>query len=140
MQSKPAHFTLNIVSPEKIVYTDQAEMVVIPGESGELGILPCHEALISALRPGVIEIYENNAPKEHIFINGGFAEVSDDVCTILTEEAFPINEIDMNELEQFIQDTSENINIARSKEERLSLENDFKLASVKLEIIKKLRK
>lgn len=133
-------FSLNVVSPEKLLFSQEVEMAVIPGEVGDFAVLPKHEAFISTLRPGMVEIFEKEKPKEYIFVDGGFAEVSDDVCTVLSEEVVFAEHIDIDELEQFIQDTHENIQMARTEEERKSLETNLNLADAKLEIIKRIGK
>ena len=86
--------SFELISPEKILLSGEVSMVVVPGAEGDFGVLQGHAPLISALRPGVIETWENEAPDRRIFVAGGFAEVVGDRCTVLAEEALPVEEID----------------------------------------------
>src|SRR3546814_1224248 len=65
-------------------------MVVIPGEEGNMGILPGHAPVISTLRPGTIAVFQNGAVVERIFVAGGFAEVPPPGRTAMAEEAVPV--------------------------------------------------
>lgn len=89
-----------LVSPERLLLTQQVEMVVVPGGEGNFGVLPGHSLLISTVRPGLIEIYEGGKVKERIFVAGGFAEVTPQRCTVLADEALPLPQLDRVVLEQ----------------------------------------
>ena len=67
-----------LVSPERLVLSQPAEMVVVPGAEGDFGAMPRHAPLISAVRPGVIDVYQGGAITSRIFVAGGFAEVTGD--------------------------------------------------------------
>ena len=67
-----------LVSPEKLLYSEAAEMVVVPGTEGYFGVLPRHAPMISTLEPGVIDIHQNGSVAERIFVAGGFAEGCED--------------------------------------------------------------
>ena len=76
-----------LVTPERLVLSTDVEMVVVPGTEGNFGVLPGHSPLISTIRPGMIEIYENRIVTERIFVVSGIAEVTPERCTVLAEEA-----------------------------------------------------
>lgn len=79
-------FQLEIVSPEALVLSKEVVMVVCPGEEGDFGVLAGHAPLIAMLRPGVLNIYENDDKTyETYFITGGFAEVTNTRCTVLAD-------------------------------------------------------
>ena len=82
-----------LVSPERLLMSEAVEMVVVPGAEGDFGVLPNHSLLISAVRPGVINIHEGGEIKDSIFVAGGFAEVSPERCTVLAEEAVRVTDI-----------------------------------------------
>ena len=89
------HFEL--VSPERLLRSDDVYMVVVPGTEGDFGVLVGHAPLMSTIRPGAIMVYPtamNDVP-ERIFIDGGFAEVGANGLTILAESAVPVAEIDV---------------------------------------------
>jgi len=83
-----------LVSPARLLMSEQVDMVVVPGGEGDFGALPHHAPMITTVRPGVIEVYENNKVRDRIFVAGGFAEVNEVRCTVLAEEAMPVAEID----------------------------------------------
>jgi F-type H+-transporting ATPase subunit epsilon len=82
-----------LVSPEKLLISQPAEMVVVPGTEGDFGALPRHAPMITGVRPGVIDVYENGKIEKRIFVAGGFAEVNETRITVLAEEAIPLSEL-----------------------------------------------
>jgi F-type H+-transporting ATPase subunit epsilon len=93
-------FTFELVSPEKLVFSGEAEMVVIPAEEGDLGVLAEHAPLIATVRPGVIRVYNNGAVSQRVFVAGGFVEVTKDRCTMLADAAMDVTKIDRAAAEQ----------------------------------------
>lgn len=87
-------FTLRVVSPEGNVLKEEAEFVVLPGQTGEIGILPNHAPLITAMDAGVIR-YTVNGSTHKISISGGFVEVADNKVTILADTAETEERIDL---------------------------------------------
>ena len=83
-----------LVSPEKLLLSREVDMVVVPGVEGDMGVLPRHSPAITTVRPGTIVVYEDGAVTDRIFVAGGFAEISDNRCTVLAEEALPVGDID----------------------------------------------
>lgn len=81
------HFEL--VTPEKLVRSEDVHMVVVPGSEGDFGVLQGHAPLMSTVRDGVIEIYKNSMSEtpETIRVEGGFAEVNERGLTVLAERA-----------------------------------------------------
>lgn len=88
-----------LVSPERLLLSEAVGMVVVPGGEGNFGVLPGHALLISTVRPGIIDVYEDKAVSERIFVSGGFAEVTPERCTVLADEALPLSSIDRGEAE-----------------------------------------
>ena len=85
---------LELVSPEKLLLSQSVGMVVVPGSEGNFGVLPGHALFISTVRPGIIDVYEDKAVTERIFVSGGFAEVTPERCTVLADEALPVSSLD----------------------------------------------
>jgi len=85
-----------LVSPERLLLSEPVGMVVVPGTEGNFGVLPGHALFISAVRPGVVNVYENGLPivTGRIFVSGGFAEVTPERCIVLVDEALPISSLD----------------------------------------------
>jgi F-type H+-transporting ATPase subunit epsilon len=76
---------LEIISPEKLLLSKPVDMVVIPGTEGDLGILPGHSKLITGLRGGLVDLYENGKITDRYFVSGGFAEVTEERCSVLAD-------------------------------------------------------
>ena len=93
-----------LVSPERLVVSMPVDMVVVPGGEGDFGVLPGHAPLISTVRPGVIEIYEGREVSDRIFVAGGFAEVTNERCTVLAEAAMRVADIDVGRAETDLRD------------------------------------
>lgn len=92
--------TLDVVSVERLVYhAEDVDMVMVPGVEGVMGILPRHEAVISALRPGEIEIVRGEE-RELVSIGGGFVEIRDSTVVVLADGAEHADEIDIARAEQ----------------------------------------
>lgn len=79
--------TFDLVSPERLLYSDQCEMVVAPGAEGDFGVLSGHSPFMTTLRMGEITIYEGGKPKDVMFVSGGFAEATSEHFTILANRA-----------------------------------------------------
>jgi F-type H+-transporting ATPase subunit epsilon len=90
-----------LVSPERLLLSEMVAMVVVPGSEGNFGVLPGHSLLISTVRPGVIDVYQEDRTviSERIFVAGGFAEVTPERCTVLADEAVPLKELDATAIE-----------------------------------------
>jgi F-type H+-transporting ATPase subunit epsilon len=90
----PDQVNFELVTPERMVFSEMVDMVVVPGTEGNFGVLPGHALLISTIRPGTIEVYRGQAVIRRIFVVGGFAEVTPERCTVLADEAIPTEELD----------------------------------------------
>ncbi len=86
-----------LVSPARLLVSEPVEMVVVPGVEGDFGVLPGHAPVIAQVRPGVIDIHGDGKVIRRIFVAGGFAEVTPERCTVLAEEARPVEDIDVDE-------------------------------------------
>jgi len=82
-----------LVSPEKLLVKQPAEMVVVPGTEGDFGAMPRHAPMITAVRPGIIDVYNGGKVEKRIFVAGGFAEVNETRITVLAQEAIPLAEL-----------------------------------------------
>ena len=122
-----------LVSPEKLLLSRRVDMVVVPGAEGDMGVLPQHSPAITTVRPGTIVVYEGGAVTDRIFIAGGFAEVSDNRCTVLAEEAMPIEDIDKNAVEQALSTALDDVSSASSVAERNTAEIAVAVAEAKIQ-------
>lgn len=122
-----------LVSPEKLLLSERVDMVVVPGEEGNFGVLAQHAPLISAVRPGVIDVHNGGKVTEQIFVAGGFAEVTPARCTVLAEQAVPIAEIDRSVAEQQLKDAQEDVADAKDDAERLAAEKQVIVAEAMIQ-------
>ena len=91
-----------LVSPEKLVMSKEVSMVVVPGAEGLFGVLPRHTSMLSTLAPGVINVYDGDSVTDSLFVVNGFAEVTEERCTVLAEEVIPVEDIDTEKYEKQI--------------------------------------
>ena len=78
------HFEL--VTPEKLVRSDDVHMVVVPGVEGDFGVMEGHAPFMTTLKDGTLEVYASaGAAPERVTVSGGFAEVGDNGLTVLAE-------------------------------------------------------
>lgn len=82
-----------LVTPTRLVVSEDADMVVVPGGDGDFGVLPGHSPLLSTVRPGTIAVHDGGKVTGHFFVEGGFAEVTPERLTVLAEEAAPVSEL-----------------------------------------------
>jgi len=90
---------LDIVTPERKVFSDTVDNVYVPGADGEMGILQMHAALVTVLQAGELR-YLKDGKTEELAIGNGFAEVTQEKVTILTDVAFQEDEIDEAKVEE----------------------------------------
>jgi F-type H+-transporting ATPase subunit epsilon len=123
-----------LVSPEKMVMNEPVDMVEVPGTEGYMGILPYHSSMIVAVKPGVIYIYKDNAITHKLFVTGGFAEVTSRRCTVLTEQAIPVDQINVAETEQQVRNLREDVEDAKNADEKEKLIARLTVAEAKLQV------
>ena len=99
---------LDIVTPEKKIFSDLVDNVYLPGEDGEMGILPQHAGLVTALKPGELR-YLHNGKVEALAIGSGFAEVTQTKVIVLTDSALGEAEIDEANVEAAMQRAHEKL-------------------------------
>lgn len=109
------HFDL--VSPERRLFQGDVDMVVVPGEEGDFGVLPGHAPVMSAIRSGAISVHDGSDVRR-TFIHGGFAEVTPEGLTVLAEEAIDLAAVDRDQLAKDLTDAREDIGLARNDLER----------------------
>ena len=85
---------LEIITPEKLVLRTEVDEVVLPGLTGELGVLPDHELLITQLKTGILT-YRQGGSQQKLHVSGGFAEVLGDKVSVLADVAEKPEEIDL---------------------------------------------
>ena len=85
---------VDVVSAEESIFSGDAKFVVLPGESGELGIYPRHTPLITRIRPGAVRIVKADDSEEFVFVAGGLLEVQPNSVTVLSDTAIRGKDLD----------------------------------------------
>jgi F-type H+-transporting ATPase subunit epsilon len=109
--------TFELVSPEKLLLSRAVDMVTVPGTEGYMGVMAGHASLVSTLRAGMIDM-NDNGQDTRFFIRGGFAEINATKITVLAEEAIPMSELDLAQLDQRIVDAQEDEIAAKTDADR----------------------
>ena len=86
-----------LASPSALLASEEANMVVVPGAEGDFGVLPGHTPVLSNLRPGVVDVYNEGAVTKSLFVEGGFVEVTGERCVLLATDAKDVAEISPEE-------------------------------------------
>ena len=124
--------SFELVSPERLLVSKPVDMVVVPGVEGNFGVLPRHAPMISTIRPGVIAIYEGRTVVERIFVAGGLAEVTPERCTVLAEQAMPVEDIDRAAVERRLSELREDLADAKDEAAAKAASREIKVAEAML--------
>tara|TARA_B100001989_G_scaffold95907_1_gene66763 strand:- start:692 stop:1090 length:399 start_codon:yes stop_codon:yes gene_type:complete len=123
-----ATISFDLVSPENLIFNDEAGMIIVPGKDGDLGVLPGHSKVMSSLRPGRVMVYgEDKNLLKVFFVSGGFAEINPEKCIVLAESVVELNTLEKSLIEKEIQDLE--------KEDNNKSEDKLFVAKAKLEAI-----
>jgi len=112
-----ATFHLDLVSPEKLLFSGDVDQVDVPGSEGDFGVLAGHAPLIATMRPGILTVYRGGEALK-IVVNGGFAEVAPTGLTVLADRAVPAADFDAAMLAGEIKTTAENAGAAKDDSRR----------------------
>ncbi|RLF56666.1 MAG: F0F1 ATP synthase subunit epsilon [Thermoplasmata archaeon] len=109
---------LEVVTPEKVLVSQEVDSVVAPGTEGEFGVLPGHIHFLSGIVPGELR-YDAGGTKEIMAVSTGFAEVSDDKVSILVDAAEKAAEIDVKRAQSALERARERLSKERGTEEEI---------------------
>jgi F-type H+-transporting ATPase subunit epsilon len=132
---------VDVVSAEESIFSGEARFVALPGENGELGILPRHTPLITRIRPGAVRIERaDNGEEEFVFVAGGILEVQPGTVTVLADTAIrgrDLDEAKANEAKKQAEDAMRN---AKNKLDLAKAQSEFAAMAAQIAAISKLRK
>ena len=136
---------VDVVSAEESIFSGEAKFVALPGENGELGILPRHTPLITRIKPGAVRIQRANpdgssGEEEFIFVAGGILEVQPGVVTVLADTAIrgaDLDEAKAGEAKKLAEQAMKN---AKSDIDLASAQSEFAAMAAQLAAIQKLRR
>jgi F-type H+-transporting ATPase subunit epsilon len=128
-------FTLEIVTPARVVLSEEVDTVPAPGSDGEFGVLREHTLLITPLKPGEI-CYVTDKGQESLAVGSGYAEVWPDKTVILVDSAFSADEINADEAASELRLAEEALSgVSEADEARKKLEAAVALAKAKLSVV-----
>jgi F-type H+-transporting ATPase subunit epsilon len=124
-----------LVSPETKLISVPVKMAVIPGEMGEMGVGAGHASFVVSLKPGVVKLYQNDNGEEprKIFIAGGFADITQETCIVLAEQAINVTDINQGEAEQAVKDLKEDLSLAQEPHDKARIAKRLALAKARLQ-------
>ena len=93
-------FKFELVSPERLLVSEDVDAITLPGTGGDMTILDSHAPVMTTLRPGLLTVVKPGGATEEYVVFGGFADVTDRGCTVLAEDARPRGEIGRDELRE----------------------------------------
>ena len=130
-----------IVSQDRMVFEGEADIVIVPGEAGELGILPNHAPLLSTIRMGVIKVRSGDSEQDFT-VSGGILEVQPDIITILADAAENVEEIDISRAEAAKSRVEEILakGPPPDMDEYLAMEAALKRSNLRLEAARRYRR
>jgi len=107
---------LEVVTPEKQVVNDLAQIVMAPGSMGEFGVLFGHTPFMTSLNTGAIHYRDENGKDQFVFVSGGFAEALSDKVTVLAESAERMEDIDVDRAKESVARAEKRLSEGRAKE------------------------
>jgi F-type H+-transporting ATPase subunit epsilon len=136
-----ATLQVNIVSAEQAIFSGEAEMVVAPGETGELGILPGHTPLMTRIRPGTVKVKLVGQDKEEIvYVSGGILEVQPKTLTILADTSIRAHDLDEAKVMEAKRQAEEALANRATGQDRALVVAELAQLAAQLQAIRKLRK
>ncbi|MBX3579101.1 MAG: F0F1 ATP synthase subunit epsilon [Rhizobiaceae bacterium] len=115
-------FKFELVSPERLLVSEEVVSVVIPGSEGEMTVMANHAPVMTTIKPGVVTVKTASGTEERYVVFGGFADILPSGCTLLAESATPVKDIDRADLARRIQEAREDLSDAKSDEHRTKAE------------------
>jgi F-type H+-transporting ATPase subunit epsilon len=135
-----ASIKVDVVSAEEQIFSGQAKFVSLPGEAGELGILPGHAPLITRIRPGTVEIEAEDGTVELVFVAGGILEVQPTNVTVLADTAIRGKDLDEAKAEAAKKQAEEAMKNAKSDIDFAAAQGEFAAMAAQIAALRKFRR
>jgi len=135
-----ATFQVDVVSAEESIFSGEAKFVALPGENGELGILPRHTPLITRIKPGAVRIQRPDGQEEFVFVAGGILEVQPDHVTVLADTAIRGNDLDEAKATEAKKLAEEAMKNAKSDIDFAKAQGEFAAMAAQIAALRKYRK
>jgi F-type H+-transporting ATPase subunit epsilon len=130
---------VEVVSAEESIFSGQAKFVALPGESGELGILPGHIPLITRIRPGAVRIEKADGGEEFVFVAGGILEVQPKLITVLSDTAIRGKDLDEAKASDARKSAEEALKNAKSDVDLAKAQSELAVMAAQIAALRKFR-
>jgi F-type H+-transporting ATPase subunit epsilon len=130
---------VDVVSAEEQIFSGEAKFVALPGESGELGILPKHTPLITRIRPGAVRIERPDGTEEFVFVAGGILEVQPNRVTVLADTAIRGKDLDEAKAIEAKKQAEEALKNAKSELDQAAIQNELMTLAAQVAALRKFR-
>jgi F-type H+-transporting ATPase subunit epsilon len=130
---------VDVVSAEALIFSGEAEFVVLPGEAGELGIYPRHAPLMTRIKPGTVRIKRPDGDEELVFVAGGILEVQPTGVTVLADTAIRGHDLDEAKAVEAQQRAKEAMANAKSDLDFAKAQSEFATMAAQIAAVRKLR-
>jgi F-type H+-transporting ATPase subunit epsilon len=131
---------VDVVSAEESIFSGEATFVALPGEAGELGIMPGHTPLITRIKPGSVRVKLTDGSEEFIFVAGGVLEVQPKHVTVLSDTAIRGKDLDEARAEAARRDVEEAINNAKGDFDMAAAQAELAMLAAQVAALRRLRK
>jgi F-type H+-transporting ATPase subunit epsilon len=135
-----ATLQVHVVSAEEQVFSGEAKFVALPGENGELGIMPQHTPLITRIKPGEVRIERPDGEHELIFVAGGILEVQPHTVTVLADTAIRGKDLDEAKAIEAQKAAEQAMKNAKSKIDFAVAQGEFAMMAAQIAAIRKIRR
>lgn len=115
-------FKFELVSPERLLVSEEVESVIIPGTDGEMTVMARHAPVMTTVKPGVVTVKAASGAEARYVVFGGFADILPEGCTLLAESAVAVKDIDRADLARRIGEAREDVADARDEAARTRAE------------------
>ncbi|KQV85850.1 F0F1 ATP synthase subunit epsilon [Pelomonas sp. Root1237] len=130
---------VDVVSAEELIFSGEAKFVALPGESGELGILPKHTPLITRIKPGAVRIERPDGTEEFVFVAGGILEVQPNRVTVLADTAIRGKDLDEAKAIEAKKQAEEALKNAKSELDQAAIQNELLTLAAQVAALRKFR-
>ena len=128
-------FLFELITPFQTLVSNNFDMVVVPGEEGDFGVLPNHSNLISMLRPGILQTYNNNKIDKEYCLYEGLAEVTSEKLIVLSDTVFEKNKFDLRSEKENLLKLEKEKNKSTDEKERLFFEEKIKKINAMIQML-----
>ena len=127
------NFKLEIISPERIIFSDETKMVTLPSYEGDMSILKNHISIITLLRPGIIKVQKNDGNFKEFFVQDGTVEYFNDSLIVLSASAISVKDLSKEFVDNLNKDTQDKL------ADKNITDHDRYVLNHKLDVLKEIR-